>query len=242
MSLKKIIISGTIVTTLTGVILPVTTYAKGVNTNLNVKSNQQISYKNQFNKKELDKLDRFVELDTTNKQFKLLSSAKTNLTKSELNYVNNAISKSNNIISRIFKDSTVSTEVVNNTLKVEPKDNNISTSSNTSNLFTTMSINKKAYWDYEMHWWGPSIFLSSSFVNKLKSYSTTITGPAAAGAGVALRQALIFSGMGATAAGWIGAAAGLEAAIYFDQITSRCSRTGVFVDANWVGGCNIYSA
>lgn len=238
MNFKKIIISGIILSILSGTTLPVAAHAKQFNSNVKITSNQLAVVKDQTSQEELDKLSNYVKLDTNTNQFIVLSSAKYNLNKNEMDYINKSILKSNNMIMDASKNSALSINIKNNnTVQIKPKSNNSICS------IGLMSINKKAYWDYDMHWWGPSIFLSHSLVQKMQSQvgNTTVYFGGAATA-KALEQALIKAGLASGPAGWIGLVVGGEVVYDYDCIVSRCSRTGVFVDVNWVGACNIYSA
>jgi hypothetical protein len=237
MNLKKIAASGTILTILSGTILPITAYADQLNSNVNI-SQQNTTTTQQISQTELDKLGTYVKLNPSTKQYELLPSAKYNLSKNELDYVNKSIVKSNTIILQASKDSMLSVKITsNNTLKVESK------TTNNLNTISPASIDESSYWDYEMHWWGPSIFLSNSFVQDMSAnVGNTVVYFAGGATAKALEAALIETGLSSGPAGWIALAAGGEIVYDYDCIISRCSSTGVFVDVNWAGGCNIYSA
>lgn len=234
MNFKKIATICAIVATMSSGLLPITTYAAQTNVSVTQKS---ASIKP--DQKELNRLSAYVKLNSTSKKFEVLSSANVNLTKTELNLVNESINKSNQIIVQAIKNPTISVQLtVNNTVKIEQ---NVTT--DRSNTIGNLSINKSANWDYEMHWWGPSIFLSYNFVHAMSAtVGNTATYFAGGATAKALENALVKAGMASGPAGWIGLAAGGEIVYDYDCIVSRCSRTGVFVDVNWLGGPNIYSA
>ncbi|MBE6091403.1 MAG: hypothetical protein E7206_25910 [Clostridium beijerinckii] len=218
MKLKKLILLGTIITTVTANVLPMTSYAA----ESTIKKSAVI-----LNQAEEDKLDKYVELDATTMEYKIIDSA--NLSKDEATLLNSYIDKTNKLIKQTKENKKLSMKVENNVIHVTPRYN--------ASGIHLESIDTDSYWDYDMHVWGMRVFLSRSFVDDMSSkVGNTTTYFAGTATSYALTQLLEELGMSSGPAGWIGLASGGAVVYSYDKIVSRCNSTGVYIDMNVAGG------
>jgi FlaG/FlaF family flagellin (archaellin) len=230
MKLMKIIMTTALCATITSSLLPLNTYASQ-NTNAHATTIQSRVVNNSS---EISKLDKYVTLNTTTKQFQISVSAKQNLTKDEFNSLTSLVEKSNNFIKKEAKDSSLSLNCTSQkSIDIVQKAS--------SKSITPMTIDTSKYWDSDVHWWGTRIFLSRAFVNTLQGIGQEY-GYIGGQGSTTLGALLIKAGMSVVLAGTIASVVGLEAMYDYDQITSKCDDTGVYVDLNWLGGPNIYGA
>jgi|GEM_PF-5361461 len=223
MKFKKIIILSTILTTLTTSVTSVATFAAESNYNQKqVSIEQNANNKNQLDK---NKYDKYVKLNATTKQFELVSSAKKNLNKEELDIVQTYINDNNKLIKEVENDKNSKISINGNSIQVKGQKANGSISIN--------SIDYHSYWDYSIHWWGVTIFLSNSLIEDMKSK----VGSDAAGyfvgsaEAVGMTNLLVDIGVATGPAGWIGGVVCGTAAVYqYDKIINRCDDTGVCID------------
>lgn len=222
MKFEKIIILSTIFATLTTSVAPVATFAAESNYNQKqVGIEQNANEKNQLDK---NKYDKYVKLNATTKQFELVSSAKKNLNKEELNIVQTYINDNNKLIKEVENDKNSKISINGNSIQVK--------SQKASGSISIDDIDYDSYWDYSIHWWGVTIFLSNSLINDMKSVvgSDTVGFFAGGATGLAMTNLLVDCGISSGPAGWIGLACGGAAVYEYDQMLNHCDDTGVCID------------
>lgn len=220
----KIIVALTIITASLGSIGGQYVYAATIDNNTQIKVE---SIKEQ--KMDIQKLDKYVELNTNTRQFTLNDSAYLELSRNEVNFIQESINKSNELvkeynsqlISDTYKKSFRQYERLNKSQRI------------------TRSIDTSAYWDWEVCWWGKRVYLHNNLIKDMQSYSNTVLGGAGF-TGVVLTNCLAELGVASGPIGLIVGAFGLNAAYTYDRIVNNNSGNGVYLDTFWGTGLGTY--
>lgn len=156
MNKKKLIALLIMTATLTTTITPCI-YAKEINLN---QKNMIITEEKMIEKVNLKRLDKYVEVNRCLRQFVLKDSAYIYLEKQEIEFIKESIKKSNEFIN---ENNEFSFDINTKSFKQHSK----------KDMFLASSINKSAYWDWEVFWWGKRVYLHNNCVQDMQEYAYT---------------------------------------------------------------------
>ncbi|MCR8643948.1 hypothetical protein NV379_14935 [Paenibacillus sp. N1-5-1-14] len=191
--------------------------------------NQQSA--NEMDRSFINKVDPFVTLDESTHLFLLSPTAKNKLTKNEIETVNGILKKANEAIGNLPNQANLFST---NQKSVKSKAD------------VMVRIDTSSYWDVEIFWWGPRLFLSHRAIDNVKTQHANAAAYLASG-GPAAAFGWIISYIGVTNVTVIGAVSfvgGWLGNVVLDKIESTDNGMGEYIDIGiwWTPLSSIYPA